>query len=124
MNRTVLYVEDDRLNAAMMLNALTRENGLEVLAATSGEQALELAQAQLPDLILLDIGLPGIDGFEVLQRLRNDPRSSHIPVIALTGYDMNDEFMKESGFASYLSKPILVQELIRIVHVILEGKSG
>lgn len=122
-SHTVLYVEDNRLNAAMMANLLDRENGLRVVTAATGEQGLELARAQPPDLVILDIGLPGIDGFEVLRLLRQNPPTRQIPAIALTGYDGQEKLCEEAGFASCLTKPFQVRELIRLVHVLLEGRN-
>jgi two-component system cell cycle response regulator DivK len=91
--------------------------GYETLEARTGEKAVELALAHVPALVLMDVQLPGIDGVAALGRLRDDPRTASIPVLALTAQAMRGdrERFLASGFDGYLSKPVDVVELLRAV---------
>jgi two-component system cell cycle response regulator DivK len=91
--------------------------GYGTLEATTGEQAVELAVAQVPALVLMDVQLPGIDGVEALEILRQDERTSSIPVLAVTAQAMSGDRGRflAAGFDGYLSKPVDVRELIAAV---------
>src|SRR5690349_18017907 len=99
----VLIVEDDA-NSLYMMERYTRSSGCDPLCTTRGEKALELARQKQPDVILLDIGLPDILGWEVLQVLRADPTTSHIPIIICTAHPVAEE--ARAANAGYLHKPI------------------
>jgi signal transduction histidine kinase/ActR/RegA family two-component response regulator len=112
--RTVLYVEDNPANLLLVDKLLQRRPDLRLLTATDGHRGLALARSQPPQVILLDINLPGISGYEVLALLHADPRTAGIPVIALSANAMFHDIAKglNSGFFRYLTKPIKVQELM------------
>jgi two-component system, cell cycle response regulator DivK len=112
----VLVVEDNEKNMKLVRDVL-QATGYSTLEANTGEQAVELAVAQSPALVLMDVQLPGIDGLEALARLRADERTASIPVIALTAQAMHGdrERLLGAGFDGYLSKPVDIAELLRTV---------
>jgi two-component system, cell cycle response regulator DivK len=112
----VLVVEDNEKNMKLFRDVL-RATGYETLEAATGEQAVELARANEPALVLMDVQLPGIDGVEALAQLRGDARTASIPVLALTAQAMQGdrERFLDAGFDGYLSKPVNVVELINAV---------
>lgn len=115
--RRVLYIEDNPVNLLLMEAMLARLGELRLITAAMPEQGLQMAAQERPDLILLDIQLPGMDGYEVLRRLRLDARSRDIPVIAVSANAMpNDiEHGLAAGFAEYLTKPLDMQRLLQVV---------
>jgi CheY-like chemotaxis protein len=121
----VLVVEDNEKNMKLFRDVL-QAKGYVPLEATSGEQAVELATEHVPDLILMDVQLPGIDGIEALGRIRGDERTAAIPVVALTAQAMagDRERFLESGFDGYISKPVNVVEFIETVARYCEGGDG
>ena len=112
----VLVVEDNEKNMKLFRDVL-QATGYSTLEATTGEDAIELALAHEPALVLMDVQLPGIDGVEALERLRRNERTSSIPVLALTAQAMSGdrERFLEAGFDGYLSKPVDIAELIGTV---------
>ena len=112
----VLVVEDNEKNMKLVRDVL-QAKGYRTLEATTGRRALELAAEHAPDLVLMDIRLPDIDGVETLRRLRTDERSASIPVLALTAQAMHGdrERFLAAGFDGYLSKPVNIAELIASV---------
>ena len=112
----VLIVEDNGKNMKLVRDVL-QATGYSTLEATTGEEAVGLALSQAPALVLMDVQLPGIDGVEALERLRQNERTASIPVLALTAQAMSGdrERFLEAGFDGYLSKPIDVAELIQVV---------
>ena len=112
----VLLVEDNEKNMKLFRDVL-QAKGYSTIEATSGEEAVELATQHVPDLILMDVQLPGIDGLEALERIRSDERMASIPVIALTAQAMagDREHFLERGFDGYISKPVDVMEFIATV---------
>jgi two-component system cell cycle response regulator DivK len=112
----VLVVEDNERNMKLFRDVL-QATGYRTLEATSGEEALALAREHRPDLVLMDIQLPDIDGVEVLGRLRADERTAGLPVLALTAQAMHGdrERFLEAGFDGYVSKPVNVAELLATV---------
>ena len=112
MSATVLVVEDNALNLKLVRDVLGHA-GYRVLEACDAERGIELAAAEGPDLILMDVELPGIDGVEALRRLRADSETSSIPVVALTALAMKEdrERFLAAGFDGYLEKPVSVPEL-------------
>jgi PAS domain S-box-containing protein len=113
-NGTVLYIEDNAVNVLLMEALLQQQTRLRVLSAPLPELGLQMALAQRPDLILLDIQLPGIDGYEVLRRLRAVQATRDIPVIALSANAMHADVARgrAAGFDDYLTKPIDQQLLL------------
>jgi CheY-like chemotaxis protein len=112
MSATVLVVEDNALNRKLVRDVLGHA-GYRVLEAGDAERGIELARAETPDLILMDVQLPGIDGIEALRRLREDDATSSIPVAALTALAMKEdrERFLSAGFDGYLEKPVSVPAL-------------
>jgi len=112
----ILVIEDSLVNSKLAVTMLQRL-GYEAHAVASGEDALDWVANQLPDLVLLDISLPGISGYEVAQALRADPATQHIPIIAATGYSLLEEVEKAyaSGCDDVIAKPLdmrMLQEKI------------
>lgn len=108
----ILVVEDNPKNLKLVRDVLTH-SGYDVLEATSGEDGVRLAGEQSPDLILMDLQLPGIDGAEALRRIRDGGRNARVPVVAVTAFAMDDDRRKafDSGFDGYVEKPISVRAL-------------
>jgi two-component system cell cycle response regulator DivK len=112
----ILVVEDNEKNMKLFRDVLAA-TGYRTLEATTGSEALDIASEQLPDLVLMDIQLPDLDGVQALQRLRAHARTATIPILALTAQAMQGdrERFLAAGFDGYLSKPVNVRELIDIV---------
>ena len=112
MPKTVMIVEDNELNMKLF-NDLLESRGYSIIQTRNGLEAMDLARAHRPDLILMDIQLPGIDGLEALARLREEASTAAIPVVALTAFAMKDdrERFLRAGFRAYLEKPLSVREL-------------
>ena len=112
----VLVVEDNDKNMKLFRDVL-QATGHATLEAKTGEEAVDLATEHLPDLVLMDVQLPGIDGVEALRRLRADERTSGLRVVALTAQAMTGdrERFLEVGFDGYISKPVDVPEFIQEV---------
>ena len=118
--RKVVLVEDNE-DARVSMSELLRTYGYEVFEAINGSTALEIIRAVQPEIVLLDIGLPDMSGYEVAQRLRNDPTVAAIPLIALTGYGLQSDkaTTRVAGFAGHLSKPAKAAEIQRTIESIL-----
>ena len=103
----ILLVEDDEMNREIFVRRLIGR-GYEVVAASDGQQALDLTAAEAPDLILMDMGLPLVTGWEVARRLKASPEQRHIPIIALTAYALSEDRDKafEAGCDEYETKPV------------------
>ena len=117
MSVKVLVVEDNDMNM-QLVEYLLEEAGFEIVKATSGESALEvLRRTSSPDLILLDIHLPGMDGLSVARELRQDRRTMTIPIVALTAHAMRGDrdHLLEAGCDGYISKPIDVRTFIETI---------
>ena len=109
----VLYVEDNPANLLLMQRILDRADGVTLSAATDAEGGLKIAADEQPDLIIMDIGLPGMDGFEALAALKDNPVTAHLPVIALSANALPEQIARggEAGFADYMTKPIDILEV-------------
>jgi two-component system, cell cycle response regulator DivK len=112
----VLVVEDNEKNMKLFRDVL-QASGYRLLEATTGERAMALAAEHQPNLVLMDIQLPDIDGVEALGRLRADARTASIPVVALTAQAMHGdrERFLDAGFDAYISKPVDVVEFVKTV---------
>jgi PAS domain S-box-containing protein len=108
---TVLYVEDNSANMKLVAQIISRYPAIHLLTALDGASGLEIARAAQPDVILMDIKLPGISGFEVLKILRQDPATAHIPVLAISANAVNLDVERglKAGFFDYITKPIKVR---------------
>jgi CheY-like chemotaxis protein len=121
--RTVLVVEDNDMNM-QLVEYLLEEGGYAIVKATSGEEALALTRSdtQRPDLILMDIHLPGMDGLSVIREMKSDDRTNRIPILALTAHAMRgdkDRFL-EAGCDGYISKPIDVKTFLSSIEQYLK----
>jgi two-component system, cell cycle response regulator DivK len=116
MSKKVLIVEDNELNMKLFHDLLDSQ-GYETLQTREGMQALALARAHHPDLILMDIQLPEISGLEVTKWLKDDEELSHIPIIAVTAFAMkgDEERIRQGGCEAYISKPISVMHFLETV---------
>ena len=120
--RTVLYVEDNPANLNLVERIIARHPGIKLLTAVTGSSGIEIARASQPDVILMDINLPGITGIEALKILREDKATAHIPVLAMSANAMPRDIAKgmEAGFFRYLTKPIKIDEFMEALEVALE----
>ena len=121
-NRTILYVEDNPANLVLVQSILKRRPHIELLSAVTAETGIELARAKRPDVILMDINLPGMSGYEALQILRNGDETKKIPVVAISANAMlNDlEKGKVAGFFNYITKPISVNHFLQVMDDVLK----
>lgn len=121
----VLVVEDNARNLKLARDVLAYA-GFIVREATTGEEAVADAVRALPDIILMDLQLPGIDGHTALSQLRADPRTAGIPVVALTAFAMAEDRRRalDAGFDGYLEKPINVREFAAQVRAVLQEAQG
>ena len=121
---TVLVVEDNALNLKLVRDVLGHA-GYRVLEAGDAERGLQLARAERPDLVLMDVQLPGIDGVEALRRLRADAATASIPVVAVTALAMKAERQRfvDAGFDGYLEKPVDIRALRRAVAALLGAEA-
>ena len=119
----VLIVDDFQDNREMYAEFL-RFSGLRVEEATNGLEALEKAATLLPDLIVMDLSLPGIDGWEATRRLKSDGATKHIPVLALTGHALAgySEGARQAGCDGFITKPCLPETLLAEIQRTLEGR--
>lgn len=120
----ILLVEDNEMNRDMLSRRLERK-GHQVVIATDGQQALNLAAAEKPDLILMDMSLPVVDGWEATRRLKSDGQTKQIPIIALTAHAMPEDERKarEAGCNDYDTKPIELPRLLEKIEAML-GSAG
>jgi PAS domain S-box-containing protein len=120
--RTLLYVEDNPANLKLVEQLIARRPDMRLLSARDGNLGIQLARANHPEVILMDINLPGISGIEALKILREDPATAHIPVVALSANAMPRDIEKGllAGFFRYLTKPIKVNEFMDTLDVALE----
>jgi two-component system CheB/CheR fusion protein len=114
---TDLLVVDDSEDTIAMLDQLLKTGGANVTTATNGADALRLASEREFDVILSDISMPGMDGFEFLQRLRKINGRQHVPVVAITGFGRSDDIerARAAGFYSHLTKPLNLQALAEVL---------
>lgn len=112
--RTVLYIENNPANLKLVARIVQRHPGAYLLTTASGIEGVAMASDIQPDLVLLDINLPDIDGYSVLRALKDNSDTTHIPVVALTANAMHNEVRqgKQAGFDDYLTKPIGVDALL------------
>ena len=116
MNR-VLYIEDNPANLRLVQKMLERIPGIDLYSATNAEMGIELARSKLPSLILMDINLPGMNGYQALIVLRDDELTSEIPVIALSANAMTHDIKRGEleDFDKYLTKPFDISEFLKVV---------
>ena len=121
MNKTILVVEDQEDNR-QILRDLLASSGFLMIEAHDGQQALAMARSQRPDLILMDIQLPVVDGYEATRSIKRDPELKHIPVIAVTSYALSgdEERPREAGCDAYVAKPYSTRHLLAKIGQFLE----
>jgi len=121
----ILYVEDNEDNIYMLERRLKRA-GFDVLIARDGAEGVAMARTELPALILMDMGLPVLDGTEATRKIKADPETKHIPVIALTAHAMNGDREKAmaSGCDEYDTKPVELPRLLGKIEALLRAKLG
>lgn len=117
----ILVVEDNAVNLELFMD-LIRMGGHDCIHSTKGEDVLDIVKREKPDLLLLDIQLPGIDGMEVGKILRSDEETKYLKVIALTAYAMkgDKEMFLEKGFDGYIPKPVKMKEFLEAIEGYLE----
>jgi CheY-like chemotaxis protein len=118
--KTIMIIEDNPLN--MKLTAeLLRIGGFDLIKAVDGKSAFEILRQTIPDLIVLDLQLPDIDGFEVMKKIRSDEKTKTIKVVAVTASVMkeDEEQVAEAGFDGYIAKPINTREFVKQIKAIL-----
>ena len=120
MKRRILVVEDQRDNRQVMCDLLTSAD-FEVLEAVTGEQGFQLAQSERPDLILMDVKLPGADGLEITRRIKATEGLREIPILVVTSYAAGDDNLRalEAGCDAYISKPVSPRQLLAKVREFL-----
>jgi CheY-like chemotaxis protein len=119
---TLLYVEDNPANLKLVVQIIARHPEIRLLTAVNGNDGIAIARVSQPDVILMDINLPDINGFEVLKILRSDPTTAHIPAIAISASAMPLDIERglKAGFFRYITKPIKVNEFMEAMNVALE----
>ena len=124
-NELILIVEDNEKNLKLVRDVL-QYRGYRTIEAGTGEDAVRLAKAHIPDLVLMDIQLPGMDGIAALGELRADPTTRAVPVMAVTASAMTHDRKKimAAGFDGYQSKPIKVKEFMDAVREMLDRRAG
>ena len=120
--RTLLYVEDNPANLELVEQLVGRQSDIRMISAVNGIQAIEIVHSARPDLILMDINLPGISGIDVMKILHENPATAHIPIVALSANAMPRDIKKglDAGFYRYLTKPIKVKELMETLNLAFE----
>ena len=120
-----ILVVDDELNTRRMVRSMLDEDYV-VLEATDGKEAVELARTERPDLILMDIMMPGMDGYTSLHGIKTDPVTKAIPVVMLTavGFELNVKLSQELGAAGYITKPFRSQDLKNTIGATLRVSSA
>jgi PAS domain S-box-containing protein len=121
--KILLYIEDNPANMKLVERLIDRRSDIKLLKAVDGLQGIALARASLPDVILMDINLPGISGIDALKALQEDQATSHIPVVAISANAMSRdiEVGRQLGFFRYLTKPIVVEEFMSTLDLALES---
>jgi PAS domain S-box-containing protein len=124
--RTLLYVEDNPANLELVEQLISRRPELRLLSAADGNLGVEFARAYLPEVILMDINLPGLSGIGALRVLRADPATAHIPIIALSANAVPRDIQRalEAGFFDYLTKPIKVDQFMDVLDAALAAASA
>jgi len=120
--RTLLYVEDNPANRMLVEDIIARRPDIRLLTAEDATRGIEIARTSLPDVILMDINLPGISGIQALHILAEDPATAHIPVVALSANAVPRDIERglKAGFFRYLTKPIKVNEFMHTLEIALE----
>jgi CheY-like chemotaxis protein len=126
MGEKTILVADDESHILHVVSLKLRNAGFNVLTARDGQEALEMAQQEKPDLIITDYHMPQLSGLELCQRLKRDPATNHIPAIMLTarGYHLEPRDTQESGILRMLSKPFSPRQLLTTVNEVLQNAAA
>jgi two-component system alkaline phosphatase synthesis response regulator PhoP len=126
MSEKTILVADDESHILHVVSLKLRNAGYKVLTARDGQEALEIAQQQHPDLLITDYHMPQLSGLELCQRLKQDAATNNIPAIMLTarGYHLEPQDTQQSGILRMLSKPFSPRHLLSTVNEVLEGKAA
>ncbi|MGR3715806.1 MAG: response regulator [Thermohalobaculum sp.] len=121
----ILYVEDNEDNIYMLTNRLTRK-GYEVVIATDGEQGVKMSRSESPALIIMDLGLPVLDGWQAIRRIKSSPETEHIPIIALTAHAMSHDPAKayDAGCDDFDTKPVNMRRLLEKIGSLLKERTA
>ena len=121
----ILIIEDNEKNLKLVRDVLNVK-GYATIEATTAEEGIPLARERAPDLVLMDIQLPGMNGIDALRALRADPATAAIPVIAVTASVMQQDrnLITDAGFDGYVGKPINLKEFLDAVRTMLESRGG
>lgn len=121
MSKRILVVEDQEDNRRIVRDLLASV-GYEIIEALTGEEGVQSAETHVPDLILMDIQLPGLDGYEATRRIKANPALNHIPIIAVTSYALSGDDVKafEAGCDGYVSKPFSPRALLAKIREFLQ----
>ena len=122
-SKYIVYVEDDPINAHLMTDVISKLSNHHLVIAKTGDEGLKLILEQLPDLVLLDLGLPDMDGYEILERMRAHPQAKKIPAIAMTAKAMMDDIERgaTAGFDDYIVKPAKAAEILKSIELVTKG---
>ena len=126
MNEKTILVADDESHILHVVSLKLKNAGYRVLTARDGQEALELAQQEKPDLLITDYHMPQLSGLELCQKLKQDPATAHIPAIMLTarGYSLEEADTEQSGILRTLSKPFSPRHLLSTVEELLSGAAA
>lgn len=118
--KNIVYVEDDPVNAHLMAEIINKMSNHHLVIARTGNEGLKLILEQLPDVVLLDLGLPDMDGYELLEKMRAHPKAKKIPVIAMTAKAMMEDIERgeRAGFYDYIVKPARAAEIFKSIDLI------
>ena len=124
-NETILIVEDSALNRKLV-EAILRPHGYRLLIAVDGAEGIEIATREKPDLVLMDLQLPQVSGYDATQTLKSQPETAHIPIVALTAHAMAEEHERamEIGCDGYITKPIDTRAFPGQVREHLDSRTG
>jgi CheY-like chemotaxis protein len=122
--RPLVLVVEDHQDAREMYAVYLQFSGFDVAQAGNGIEAVEKTRALLPDIVLMDLALPTMDGWEATRQLKNDPRTKHIPIVALTGHALagHAEGARAAGCDAFVTKPCLPDALVAEIRRLLDGK--
>ncbi|PWK46875.1 twitching motility response regulator PilH [Pleionea mediterranea] len=118
-----VLIVDDSPTETHVLSSILDKHGHEVLTAENGEAGIEVAKAEKPDLVLMDVVMPGLNGFQATRHLKKDPETSNIPVVIVTTKDQETDKIwgMRQGAKDYLTKPVQEGNLMKIINSVLEG---
>lgn len=121
MTQKVLLIADDEKDNVVIFSAVLTHHGYGVVVAANGQEAVELVRDHSPKLVLMDLRMPVMDGWEATRLLRSDPETANIPIIAVTAEaELSPAQLQEAGFCAYIRKPVLPQDLLGAVEFCLE----